>query len=99
MSGKINVACELRDQKILADTLVKMGLTASTEKDGRMTIKRPYMNMEIGIEKIDCDSMDRGMADNIKVQYQKNLQLNTLNIQGDMYEIVENSEKISIYVM
>jgi hypothetical protein len=98
MSGKICVNCKLRDRKILADTLEKMNLKGTTAKDGTVTISRNYQPMIIGVEEISCDSMDRSLADSVKVQYQKGFQLNQLALTGEQYEVVEASDKISIYV-
>lgn len=97
MSSKIHVKCEMRDRKILADTLTKLGYKFN-EHDKIIRVKAGYQHIDISETDISCDSADRSIVSQIKVEYQKNLQLSQLALTGEQYEVVETEDKVSIYV-
>lgn len=97
MSGKIIVRGELRDRKILKDTLEQMGLTFTENGSGPIQVQSHY-GMTISETEINCDTVDRHTANEIKAQYQKNFQISQLALTGESYEVVETADKISIFV-
>jgi hypothetical protein len=74
MSTKINVQCEIRDMRILKDTLNQMGINFTEQNQDVLAIQRAYMPITINTRTGDLshDSAHTGEVKNIRIQYAAN---------------------------
>ena len=75
MSTKINIQCEIRDMRILKDTLAQMNIAYTEQNQDVLAIKRAYMPITINTANghVECDSVSSKEVDNIVKQYRSML--------------------------
>ena len=99
MSCKIHTQFAVREVKIMEDTLEKLGFSF-TKSGNQLVLKNRdnYNNVSISESKI---TYDRGAAhdvENIKSEYQRNVEIARLDEEGSLYEVEETREEITIFV-
>lgn len=88
MSCRVTVHCDIRNMKLLRETLDEMGYNY-TDKENGVTVKSGFRNIEISENgKVVGDSGSRSTIDKINQTYQKNnVRANALK-QGHMIESI-----------
>lgn len=97
MSCKIQTKFAIREMRVMEDTLKKMGF-AYDKVEGKLVISRPHYPIEISENEISCDSMNSREIDNIKVEYAKTVAINGIEERGEMYQMEETENEITILV-
>jgi hypothetical protein len=94
MSTKVNVNTEIRNSKILKDTLEQLKIKCNEDKQNEIiTIQIAYNNMIFDLKNghVSYDSGHKGQIDNINRNYQKNLVLMNANKNNHVVESVNES--------
>lgn len=97
MSRKIEAKIEIRDMKILKDTLNKMGFST---KDNGKTIRasKNYTTFNFSEGSVLMDDMHRHELEPVLSQYAKNFEVAQLEMKGRLYNINETENEIIIGV-
>ena len=98
MSAKIEVQTTIRDLRLCEDAVNNLGFKFE-KVNGKLEIKRNYHNIVISDNgHISFDDMDKKMISQIKTEYNKLHIVNEAEMNGELYEIVENDQEIRITV-
>jgi len=97
MSCKADLKFEVTNFEIMENTLKNLRLEF-IRKDEKISLKRNWNDIEITNDSIIYDSADLHLVNQIKVEYQKEFQVNDIALKGETYDIVENSNEIVITV-
>ena len=98
MSSKVQTKFAVREMKVMEDNLKKLGYTYSKNQNGTLSIDRRYHKIEISENSVDYDSDDASIANKIKFGYTKELAIRDTEERGEIYEIEETSDEITILV-
>jgi hypothetical protein len=98
MSAKVTGLIEIRDMKILQDTLKKMKIDF-TANDKNVSISRRWNNIVFNHDKVTYDDVDKNIVTNISVEYAKNFKISELDQLGEVYQVEETNDFVKINVM
>jgi hypothetical protein len=98
MSAQITAKIEIRDMRILKDTLEKMGYKF-TETGNEISINTGYRGIRFCGDKVTYDSGQGQTVNEIKCQYALNFKKQELANLGLPFEVVETEKQIEISVL
>ena len=98
MSAQITAKIEIRDMRILKDTLEKLNFKFK-ESNGQISINEGYRGIVFNGDKVTFDSGQQHTIDNIKSQYALNFKKQELANLGLPFEVVETEKQIEISVL
>ena len=99
MSAKVEAKIEIREMRILKDTLEKMGYKYN-ENGNCLSVRAGYRDIHFDLDnqKATHDSGESHIVQDIKVQYALSFEKNRLAQLGATFDVVETDEKIEILV-
>jgi len=99
MSAKVEAKIEIRDMRILKDTLTRMGYKTNERNNG-IAIKEGYRDIffDLDKQKVVHDSYEASTVNNIKAQYAFDFEKNRLAQLGATFDVVETEDRIEILV-
>jgi hypothetical protein len=98
MSCQITAKIDIRDMRILKDTLEKMGYKFKESGKG-ITVNEGYRSIRITESEVTFDTGNEHIVNDIKVQYAFNFKKQELASLGLPYEVVETEKQIEISVL
>lgn len=97
MSEKIQTQFAVKNLDMMERVLQKQNIDFAKNGD-ELRVSRSYHDIVINKDGISCDSMNQREVDNLKIQYSKDFAIETVEQQGEMYQVEEDSKAITILV-
>lgn len=97
MSAKIQTQFAVNNMKIMEDTLNKQGFKF-TKRGDTLVLQRRWNDTVISAKGISYDSDNNGEIDKIKSEYTRTVAINKIEERGEVYEVQETANEITILV-
>lgn len=99
MSTKVNIKTEIRNSRILKDTLKQLNINFTEEND-IITVAQRYNNTVFNLKNgsIDYDDMQKNNVEKICRNYQKNLVISNANLNNHIVESITETSNNDIII-
>ena len=99
MSTKVNIKTEIRDSKILKDTLKQLNINYK-ESDSLISISAAYHNTSFNLldGTVSYDDMNKEKVNQICRNYQKNLVVSNANLNNHIVESITENQNNEIII-